>query len=309
MAEQQFVEISAESIEDAIQQGLAQLGVGRTEVAIDIVEEGSLGVLGIGKKDAIVRMTLLDETAEVAVAEAVVEVEEAVESPDALEDILDEIADDDLEIDLEPELEQEAEIALEIVRAFVEKMGYEDATVRAEIGEKDDLDQRVVQVSIEGEGAEALIGEEGDMLNKIQFLARSMASQQLGDRTSFVVDIANYRQQRQEELVTIAKETADKAVNFKRPIALPPMPPHERRIIHMTLRDDERVTTESKGEGDRRRVRVQPKGMRPRSGGGGNRRGGGGGYRGGGGGNRGGGGYRGGGGRGRNQRDGGSRRY
>ncbi len=309
MAEQNVVEISAESIEEAIQLGLSQLDVSRTDVAIEIVEEGSLGVLGIGKKEAIVRLTLLEEGAEAAV-EAVAEPVEAAEeaAPEAVGEEADESGEDmdmdaamaeavSAEVEVEPELEQEAEIAFDIVSELVQKMGFENITVRTEIGEKDDLDQRVVLVSIEGENVESLIGEHGEVLNKVQFLSRSMASQRLGDRTSFVVDIANYRAQRQEELVQKAKETADKAVNFKRPLALPPMPPHERRIIHMTLRDDERVTTESKGDGDRRRVRILPKGMR--SSGGGNRRGGGGYRGGGGGGNRGGGGgYRGGGNRG-----------
>lgn len=293
MANQQSIEISAETIEEAIQLGLIELGVQRTDVAIDIVEEGSLGVLGIGKKEAVVRLTLLDGDAPVETVEeevvAAVE-EEEVEEELGLDDVLEELsADSTLDVAVLPELEHEADIALEIVKTFIGKMGYDDATVKAVIGEKDDMDQRVVTVTVEGDGTDALIGEGGEVLNKVQFLARSMASQQLGDRTSFVVDVAGYRANRQAELVELAKETADKAINFRRPIALAPMPPHERRIIHMTLRNDERVETESKGEGDRRRVRVQPKGMRPR--GGGNRRGGGRG--------RGGGGYRGGGGRGR----------
>ena len=294
MANRNTIEISAESIEEAIQQGLIELDVQRTEVAIDIVEEGSLGVLGIGKKEAVVRLSLLSEDAPEAVEAAVEEIAESV--AEVVEPVkesveLEAAAETPVEVDLMPELEHEAEIALDVVRKFIELMGY-DATIRAAIGEKDDMDQRVVTVSIEGEGTEALIGDGGEVLNKIQFLSRSMASQRLGDRTSFVVDVAGYRQQRQDELVKMATETADKAVNFKRPIALPPMPPHERRIIHMTLRNDARVNTESKGDGDRRRVRVQPEGMRPVSSG--NDRRGGGGYRG----NN----NRGGGGRGRNDR-------
>lgn len=279
MAEQQTVETSAESIEEAIQKGLIELGASRNDVRIEIIEEGSLGILGIGKKDAVVKLSLL--AADANVEDVPAEVVEAAVLAEELEEAFDEIvAAESAEIDVEPELEQEAEIALDIVSTLIKKMGYE-VEVRAEIAPADDLGQRIVLVNIMGDDIEPLIGERGIVLNKVQFLARSMASQRLGDRTSFVVDIDNYRQKRQDELVKIANDTAAKAANYKRAIALPPMPPHERRIIHMTLRDDARVTTESKGDGDRRRVRIIPKGMRSRSYDR-DRRGGGGGYRGGG---------------------------
>ena len=298
MSNKQTVEMSGESIEEAIQMGLAELDVSRNDVSIDIVEEGSLGVLGIGKKAAIVRLTLLDgqDAAVESVsapepeveAEAVVESDDSDEVEDALAEALVGISAEDVTpaataatVDIQPELEQEAEIALDIVTTLIDKMGYH-ATVRADIGEPDDMNQRIVTVNVDGENLYNLVGENGDTLNKLQFLARSMASQRLSDRTSFVIDVDNYRQERQAELITLSKETADKAAEHKRPIAMAPMPPHERRIVHMTLRNDDRVTTESKGEGDRRRVRVLPKGMR--SSGGGNRGGG----RGRGGGNRGG---------------------
>ena len=281
MAEQQTVETSAESIEEAIQKGLIELGASRNDVKIEIIEEGSLGILGIGKKDAVVKLSLFVASANVEDMPA--EVVEAAVLAEELEEAFDEIVaaeSAEVDVDVEPELEQEAEIALDIVSTLIKKMGYE-VEIRAEIAPADDLGQRIVLVNIAGDNIAPLIGEQGIVLNKIQFLARSMASQRLGDRTSFVVDIDNYRQKRQDELVKIANDTAAKAADFKRAIALPPMPPHERRIIHMTLRDDARVTTESKGDGDRRRVRIIPKGMRSRSYDR-DRRGGGGGYRGGG---------------------------
>lgn len=282
MSEQRSVEISGESIEEAIQKGLVELEVSRTDVAIDIIEEGSMGVLGIGKKDAVVRISTLGDPVVEKVAAAPV-VAEASSVEDEVADAVAELAGNSAdssslaEIDFEPELEHEAEVALEIVNNLVTKMGY-TANVRADIAERDDMGQRIVIVNVDGDDVESLIGDHGEVLNKLQFIARSMASQVVNDRTTFVIDVANYRQKRQNELVEIAQETAARAAEHKRPIALAPMPPHERRIIHMTLREDERVTTESKGEGDRRRVRIMPKGMRSRPSSGGR----GGGYRGGG---------------------------
>ncbi len=269
MSDRKSVEISGESIEEAIQKGLIELGVDRTDVAIDIIEEGSMGVLGIGKKDAVVRLTMLGDSTtvveEITVEPVFVDDEDMEPSenqvvPPVVED------DDSAEIDIAPELEREAELALEIVNNLVTKMGF-DATVQAEIAPKDDFDQRIVIVNINGEGVDVLIGERGDTLNKLQFIARSMASQQINDKTSFVLNIDHYREKRQAELEEIAEDAAKKVSEHNRPIALAPMPPHERRLIHMALREDSRVDTESKGDGERRRVRVLPKGMKKRGGG------------------------------------------
>ncbi len=231
------IQVTGQTIEEAIQLGLTQMGVSRKDVAIDVVDEGNVGVLGIGKRDAVVVLSLLDEAVS--------------ESSSTLED------DDDLLI--EPELEREAEIALDIVTTIIDMMGM-DVSVRAEISEKDDLDIRIVTVDINGPDEALLIGEDGHVLNALQFIARSMASQQIQDRTSFSIDVAGFREKRTQELIEIAKETGRKVMQFNRPISLEPMPPHERRIIHMTLREDPDVKTESKGDGDRRRVRVMPEG-------------------------------------------------
>ncbi|MGB1253013.1 MAG: RNA-binding cell elongation regulator Jag/EloR [Candidatus Promineifilaceae bacterium] len=330
MSKKRFVETQGATIAEAIETGLAQLGVSRQEVALEVIEQGSLGVLGIGKRDATVRLTVMNsgyETEETPAAVADREpaaVEEVEETP-VVQEISAEPARPAAPARVEnagpptpyqpsdEQLQREVEVAEEIILTLIEKMEL-DATVTVEIGEKDDRGLRVPNVEINGSELGALIGQRGDVLNRLQFLVRSMTSQALEDKSTLVLDIDGFREERIQTLIDVAKRTADKAINFRRPLALEPMPPHERRIIHMTLRNDARVTTESKGEGDRRRVRVIPKGVRINSqgrgrggggyrggGGGGRGRGGGGGYRGGGGGGRGG--YRGGGGGGGFNRD------
>lgn len=253
------IQVTGETIEEAIQEGLRQLNADRADVAINVVDEGSRGVLGIGKRDAVVEVSLLgdaddDNNQEDAEDAAPTVPAEAKIAPQVIVDASD---DDDLLI--EPELEREAEIALDIVTTMIDMMGM-DVDVKAEISEKDDLNIRVVTVNVDGPDAPMLIGEDGQTLNALQFIARSMASQQIQDRTGFVIDVAGFRERRTAELVEVANETARKVIEFNRPISLDPMPPHERRIIHMTLREHPDVKTESKGDGDRRRVRVMPEG-------------------------------------------------
>jgi spoIIIJ-associated protein len=157
----------------------------------------------------------------------------------------------------EAELEREGVAARDILATLLDKMGLQ-ATVTMQIAEEDDLGERVPIISITGDNLSGLIGPRGTVLNELQFVARAMTSQALHGRTRFVIDVDGYREKRVSALVDLARKTADKAVQFNRPIPLNPMPPQDRRIVHMTLRGDSRVITESKGEGSNRRVRVLP---------------------------------------------------
>jgi spoIIIJ-associated protein len=311
MTSNKTAEARGATIEDAIAIGLVALGARRTDVKIEVLDEGSRGVLGIGKRDAIVRLTLLDRiaaepaerTAE-PVAEprpaAVPEVREqpkaprekpaaprierqpapprpAAEKPVAAPRPRRE-ATPQPERESRPRppraeraprevqpvepvsdetLAREAETAREVVTTLLAQMGIA-ATVSVSIGEPDDRGQRVPVVDVQTDESNRLLASRGRVLQALQFLTRAMVAQQMHSRTHVVVDVAGFREQRNEQLEALAHEMADRAVQFRRPIALKPMPPHERRIVHMTLRDDKRVTTRSKGEGERRRVEVIP---------------------------------------------------
>ena len=277
MSDKNSAQASGATVEDAIQAAVAQLGVTRTDVTIDVIEQGSPGVLGIGKKEAVVRVSLLGGSAPAPVAEPEVAAEPVAESepeevaapapkkakkpPKKKQPAVAkaESGSDSAETEQEhPTLEQEAEVAQEIVSNLLELMEI-PAEVNVEITDADDLGERIPLVRIVGDDLSMLIGHRGKVLGDLQFLARSMASQQLEGRTTFAIDVDGYREKRTSNLVDLAQRTAEKAIKFGRPIALNPMPPHERRVIHMALRTDERVTTSSKGEGKRRRVRVAPK--------------------------------------------------
>lgn len=154
------------------------------------------------------------------------------------------------------EARHEADVALTILREWLGLMQV-DATVTLDWSEEDDLTrERIAILRVDGEDLGAMIGPRGAVLNDIQFLMRSMVSQQIQGRTSFVVDIGGYREKRIQSLVELANRMAAKVARHGRAVTLNPMPPHERRIIHMTLREDERVVTKSTGEGNRRRVRI-----------------------------------------------------
>ncbi len=118
--------------------------------------------------------------------------------------------------------------------------------------EREDLGGPVFE--IEGDDAGLLIGRRGDTLKALQFLVKYLVSQKLDTNVNLLVDVEGYQDRRYQSLMNMARRVAQRVAEFERPITLEPMPPNERRIIHMALSDHPRVTTESTGSGTSRQV-------------------------------------------------------
>jgi len=263
------VEAQGQDIDKAIDAGLAKMGLERKDVIIEIIDEGSRGLLGIGSRDAVVRLKSLDvhtPPAETKPKPKPIEPKSNKEPSKAAETAVapppsepavektTEAVGEDTEIDLE-----ERDTALEIITEMVDKM-HVDASVSATLSEPDDLTGRQINViEVEGDDLGVLIGTRGETLNAIQYISRLIAGHKLQRRANFVVDVEGYRKRRQQALSRLAERMANKVMKRGRPVSLEPMPPNERRIIHMTLRDYDEVYTQSTGEGKRRKVRIFPK--------------------------------------------------
>jgi len=245
------IETRGQDVESAIQAGLNQLGLGRNDVIIEVIDEGSRGLLGIGSRDAVVRLMpmVTSQPARTPVARS----ETDASAPPAS-------VTGDGEVDLDLDDSQEVqEMALDLLRTLLAKMHVE-ATVSATLSEPDDITgRRITILEIGGNDLGVLIGTRGETLNAIQYLMRLMVGHKLRRRADFVIDVEGYRQRREQALARLAERMADKVMKRGQPVSLEPMPPHERRIIHITLRDYEEVTTHSVGEGKRRKVRILPK--------------------------------------------------
>lgn len=245
-----MIEARGSDVEAAIRSGLLKLGRPREEVVIEVVDSGSRGILGIGSREAVVRLTPLPRPAiepPAVVLEAptpVVEAEVVAAADVAAED---------------GETLQEGQVALEIVQTLLKKMQVQ-ATASMRLSEPDDLSGKPVPIiDIRGRDLSILIGPQNETLQALQYVARLMVSHQLHGRATFVVDIEGLRERRAQALARLAQHMADKVMKRGQPISLEPMPPNERRVIHVTLRDHEAVYTQSYGEGSERRVRIIPK--------------------------------------------------
>ena len=131
------------------------------------------------------------------------------------------------------------------------------ATVNLE--ERGDGDQRVSILDIRGEDLGILIGRRGETLSSLQYLVNLIVSRSVKSRVGVIVDVEGYRERRRESLRYLAKRLAERVTSTGKPVTLEPMPPNERRIIHLELRDHPDIVTRSTGQGVDRRVAIMSK--------------------------------------------------
>jgi spoIIIJ-associated protein len=279
----QSQEFTGKNVEIAIENGLKQLGLRRDQVEVEVLNEGSRGLFGIGSTDARVRLTpvapsteaesVLDKTPDVAPAISPVAETPAETSPvESAESAKPAPADMGETVQSEPEIvetppvaqaeyepEDVLELASNLLREMLQHMGIQ-ATVEASWGEASpEQNEPPLMLNIEGGDLGVLIGRHGETLASIQYLVRLMVNQKIHRWTNIIVDVDQYKMRRAERLTQMAVRMADQVVRTGRPAALEPMPPSDRRLIHLALRDHELVYTESVGEGDRRKVQILPK--------------------------------------------------
>lgn len=154
---------------------------------------------------------------------------------------------------------QVVEMASEMLDTMVRLMGF-TGTVSAEWRDADAItDDRHLLLSVHGQNLSALIGRRGETLENMQYLLRLMVNQKMHRWLNIIVDVEDYRAKRVEHLTHLAQRMADQVADTGRSFALEPMPPNERRIIHLALRDHPRVFTESTGDAERRKVNIFPR--------------------------------------------------
>jgi spoIIIJ-associated protein len=147
---------------------------------------------------------------------------------------------------------EKREEAAKTLREILDRMGIE-----AEVSAFDDGDR----IILDAHGAESglIIGKKGATLDALQYVINRIISKKPNDGPGVVVDAEGYRGRREDSLADLARRLADKAIKSGRPVPVEPMSPHDRRIVHVTLKEHPDVTTESEGEGAFRRVVIFPK--------------------------------------------------
>ncbi|MDR0433470.1 MAG: protein jag [Gracilibacteraceae bacterium] len=255
-------EKSARTVEDAIAACLAELGgVSEENVEIEILEEAGKGLFGLfGGRQARVRVTVpengggaMPESMVAAAAEGIASV-----GADDKEETVKRWKKPTAESDkLSPEEKtalntRQAEIAQDLLEKILAEMAVE---ADMEIFYREDN----ARIMITGEDIGVLIGRRGETMDALQFLLNLAVSRQTGMRSRIFLDIAGYRQRREETLINLARRLAEKVKRTNSRVTLEPMPPRERRIIHLALQGDWKLTTFSEGDEPNRRVVIAPK--------------------------------------------------
>jgi spoIIIJ-associated protein len=237
------IEIIAPSIEEAIDKGLAQLGLSEEHVEIEILDEGTKGLFGLGSRQARVKLTIMTASQPDIHPLGVTEPTPAIDSPETVES----------------EQDQVLSVARETVSDLLKKMNVK-AEVVVYYGEPDDSRSRApVCVDIKGQDLSILIGRKAETLDALQFITKLIMGKELEQSVPLLIDVEGYRKRRQRQVRKLAQRVAEQVKQTGRSQTLEPMPPNERRWVHIELRENPAVFTESTGEGKRRKVVVYPK--------------------------------------------------
>lgn len=246
--ERMKLEMMAPTVEEAIEKGLNELGLSEDDVDIEILDEGKKGLFGLSARQARVALMIKKAGEE---KESSAPVKSSSEKPEMVETS---IADEENPVD-EPE---EVAIARETINIILEKMQV-NADVKVRLGDGDENRVQPVLIDIEGNDLSFLIGRKAETINALQYITSLIVDRECGRWVPLQIDVQHYRQRREDELRKLARRIAEQVVGTGRRQVLEPLPPNERRIIHLELRDNPNVETESIGEDPRRKVTVRPK--------------------------------------------------
>ncbi len=245
-------EKSARNKEEAIELALKELGVSREDAEIEILDEGSKGFLGIGARDARVKVTVKGAAEE----DAVEDYEEAAPAAAKTEVKREAVR----ETKREPKRNKPTRESLGSpdmdAKQFLEDIF---AAMNLDVKVDADFDGETVDIKLTGDNMGIVIGKRGDTLDSIQYLTSLVVNQRSEDYIKVSIDTENYREKRTDALLALSNRLAAKVARTGKKFTLEPMNPYERRVIHANLQDNPDVTTFSVGQEPYRKVVIAPK--------------------------------------------------
>lgn len=258
LKQNESLDVSAKTVEEAIEQGLAQAGLTREQVEIEIIKEGKRGVFGIGAEEAQIRLTLKKQPAPI-LAQPDHPLVSAPESSPNEPLPVEEVAPASSPAPQADQLNEVEQLAISCLENLLKFMGIQATVVHRyapDLVEGDESPPLVLDIV--GGDLGILIGRQSETLQALQFMVRTMVSKQTNRWHSIMIDVESYRARRRSSLQRLAERMAERVVSSGKKVVLEAMPAHERRIIHLTLRDHPAVITKSVGSDDNRKVTIVP---------------------------------------------------
>jgi len=211
-------EFEGKTTEDAVENACRELNIPRDDINIEVIEPGSPGIFGL----------VGGKKARVRVSIAR---QEPVEQPNDDETL---------------------NTARRVLEELLALIPMEDAEVKAE------LEDRTVKLCIEGDRSGLLIGRKGRTLDALQYIVNKIVAKILDRKVHIIIDSEDYRRRRKDYLVQMAVDMGEKARRSRKPITTGLLNPHDRRIVHIALKDQRQITTTSRGEGTLKKVVIIP---------------------------------------------------
>jgi len=248
------LEVIAPTVEEALAQGLAQLGLTADAVSVEVLDTGNKGLFGLGKPQVRIRLTVNPFG-----VEPDVRMESAVsESGSKASDLTQDKSAPVQQTEAQPEHDPILDHAEVVVSKLLHLLNLE-AQVSAHYAAAERDGRRNINVDVRGNDLSILIGRRTETLGAFQYIASLIVGKETGQFVQLIVDVEGYRARREKQLIQMAKRMAEQVAKNGRRQTLEPMPSDERRIIHIALRDHPDVTTESTGDDPYRKVTIIPK--------------------------------------------------
>lgn len=283
MSERTTLEIIAPTVEEALEQGLSQLGLTADAVSVEVLDSGSKGLFGLGGRQVRVRLTVNPppgtEVPPPAAPKPVSSSERAPSkksesAPKAREQKPREQKPKEQKPRVEKQPEEKPTPAAarridelndpllntseEVVSKLIHHLGMQ-AQVSAHFDEDSHDDRHNILVDVRGDDLSALIGRHAETLNAFQHVASLIVGKESQQWVQLTIDVEGYRARREKQLRQLARRMADQVTKTGRKMTMEPMPSSERRVVHIELRGDPAVMTESAGEEPYRKVVILPK--------------------------------------------------
>ena len=266
----EFIDVTGKTEEEAVAKALAQLGLDRDDVSVEILERAKSGFLGLGSCPAKVRVSYGEETDDAPVSQEEPQAPQTAAPAPKQEKKQEQSAERRPEKRKEPkqpavketpapqatqdlgeEVNDEKAAAIRtFLTGLLERME-SPAQVRVYLPEKGRY-----KVILEGENLGVLIGRRGETLDAIQQLTSYAVNRSASGRVRVQLDAEGYREKREQSLQHLAMKVAGKVVKYRRSVTLEPMNAYERHVIHTALQDTPDVTTYSIGTEPNRRTVV-----------------------------------------------------
>ena len=247
-------EFNAATVDEAVEKASSSLGVSASELSYEVLDEGSVGFLGIGARDARIAVELpggSHQLGEESLVEESPAEERLGEEPAESTDELSEVFAESSEAEHAAVPEELLNEIKDLVTSIVGAMGFESRIDVYDAGS-------FVAADVTSDNTALFIGQKGETIDALQYLINAAIYRKRPFVKRIILDAEGYRQRRIEAIQGMAHRTARRAVRERRTVELPPMNPSERRIVHLFLRDNPKVTTVSEGSGDNRRVKISP---------------------------------------------------